>query len=201
MAETEKKRRKKPGEPRMPTEADLDRHALQAVRQVFHIMPRSPNNPDITRYDIKRDEVRQIMGEVLYWYNYSIPKNDQECAERIIEFFQHVAETGEIATWEKFCLAMGTTRDVVNLWERGELGRERSDMIKKAKQILAGMDANLVAQKLIPEITYIFRSKNFYDMKDKTETVLIPGQQIETADMEQLKQKYITGAIDDEGQK
>ena len=45
-------------------------------------------------------------------------------------------------------------------------------MIKKAKQILAGIDAKLVSQGKIPQITYIFRAKNFFGMTDKQEVVL-----------------------------
>jgi hypothetical protein len=67
------------------------------------------------------------------------------------------------------CLALGTTRKTVWEWEQGNLGVSRSNMIKKAKEILSSMDAELVQRNKIPQITYIFRAKNFYGLSDKTE--------------------------------
>ena len=49
-------------------------------------------------------------------------------------------------------------------------------MIKKAKEILAGIDAKLVSQGKIPQITYIFRAKNFFGLSDKQEIVVTPNQ-------------------------
>lgn len=68
-------------------------------------------------------------------------------------------------------------------------------MIKKAKQILAGIDAKLVSQGKIPQITYIFRAKNFFGMTDKQEVVLTPNNPLgaETPP-EELQKKYIEAA-------
>ena len=68
-------------------------------------------------------------------------------------------------------------------------------MIKKAKEILAGIDAKLVSQGKIPQVTYIFRAKNFFGMKDQSEVVLTPnnppgGQRTP----EELQQQYIEAA-------
>ena len=48
-------------------------------------------------------------------------------------------------------------------------------MVKKAKEILAGIDAKLVSQGKIPQVTYIFRAKNFFGMRDQQEVVLTPN--------------------------
>ena len=44
-----------------------------------------------------------------------------------------------------------------------------ADMVRKAKELLAAIDAELVASRKIEPITYIFRAKNYYGMKDKVE--------------------------------
>jgi hypothetical protein len=48
-------------------------------------------------------------------------------------------------------------------------------MIKKAKDLIAAYDANLVAEGKLNPVTYIFRSKNYYGMKDQQEHVITPN--------------------------
>ena len=74
-------------------------------------------------------------------------------------------------------------------------------MIKKAKEILAGIDAKLVSQGKIPQITYIFRAKNFFGLSDKQELVLTPNQPLGTDSDPAELQKRITGSVveEDEG--
>lgn len=52
-------------------------------------------------------------------------------------------------------------------------------MVKKAKQILASIDAELVSSGKIPQVVYIFRSKNFYGMSDQQEIVVNANQNSE----------------------
>lgn len=122
------------------------------------------------------EEIKQIMTNVLYWYPREIVKTDEECAERLNEFFKRLNETGEVPTVEKMCLALGTVRNTVWGWEQGNLGSTRANMIKKAKEILAALDAELVSKGKIPQITYIFRAKNFFGLSDKQEIVVTPNQ-------------------------
>jgi hypothetical protein len=122
-----------------------------------------------------KQEIREILQNNLYWYKRDIVKSDEECAERLNEYFQRIVETGEIPTVEKMCLALGTVRSVVWGWEQGNLGSVRQNMIKKAKEISAALDAELVSKGKIPQITYIFRAKNFFGMVDKQEYVLTPN--------------------------
>lgn len=138
-----------------------------------------------------KDEIKQILNNSLYWYKREIVKSDEECAERLNEFFMRLAETGEIPTVEKMCLALGTVRSTVWEWEQGNQGQTRSNMIKKSKEILASLDAELVSRGKIPQITYIFRAKNFFQMSDKQEFTLIPGNALGSdADPSTLTNKY-----------
>ena len=123
----------------------------------------------------KPSEIADIVKNSLYWYNREIVKTDQECLERLNEYFTRIVENEEIPTVEKMCLALGTTRKTVWEWEQGSLGFARSNMIKKAKEISAALDAELVSKGKIPQITYIFRAKNFFGMKDNQEMTLVNG--------------------------
>lgn len=168
-----------------------------ATRQTKEVKKRGSKSASVEKNcTATTDEIKQIIGNSLYWFNYPIVKSDEECAERLNEFFKHCNETGEIPTVEKMCLALGTIRQTVWKWENGELGSVRSDMIKRAKEILASVDAELVSTGKLPQITYIFRSKNFFGLTDKQELVVTPNNPMETLDAEEARQRLTTGLPD-----
>ena len=137
-------------------------------------------------------EISDIINNSLYWFNRDIVKTDEECIERLNEFFERMATTGEIPTVEKMCLALGTVRQTVHDWEHNcTKGRARSDIIKKAKEILASMDAELVSKGKIPQVTYIFRAKNFFGMQDQQELVLTPNNKLgDEVNEQEIVDKY-----------
>jgi len=65
-------------------------------------------------------------------------------------------------------------------------------MIKKAKQILASIDAELVSSGKIPQVVYIFRAKNFYQMSDQQE-ITINTQNNQELDMSEtdIAKRYL----------
>lgn len=138
-----------------------------------------------------KPEMQKMLGNVLYWYKRPIVQSDEECAQRLEEFFAHIAQTGELPTVEKMCLSLGAVRSTVWEWEQGSKGKTRMNIIKRAKEILAALDAELVSNNKIPQVTYIFRAKNFYAMADKTEVVFTPNapyEQGEVSDVDQVVQ-------------
>lgn len=145
------------------------------------------------------EDIKQIMTNVLYWYKRDIVKSDEECAERLNEFFQRLSETGEVPTVEKMCLSLGTVRNTVWGWEQGNLGPVRANMIKKAKEIMAALDAELVSQGKIPQVTYIFRSKNFFGMKDQQDVVVTPNNPMgDVPDRAALAKRIENAVLDEE---
>lgn len=138
------------------------------------------------------NEISEILNNSLYWYKRQPVKSDEECIDRLNEFFKHCADTGEIPTVEKMCLSLGTVRQTVFDWEKNcTRGKTRSDIIKKAKEILASIDAELVSRGKIPQVTYIFRAKNFFGMQDQQEVVLTPNNKLgEEVDKEEIINKY-----------
>lgn len=66
---------------------------------------------------------------------------------------------------------------------------------KKGKEILAGIDAKLVSMGKIPQVTYIFRAKNFFGMKDQQDLVVTPAQPLgDSPDQKQLEER-IAGSV------
>lgn len=148
-----------------------------------------------------RPEISEILKNSLYWRGRKKVVTDEECADRLNEFFSHCAETGEIPTVEKMALALGVTRVAVWQWERGAKGNARKEMIEMAKEILASIDAELVARNKIPQITYIFRAKNYFGLSDKTEVVLTPNNPLEaTMDKDELQARYALNTPDEDGE-
>lgn len=143
------------------------------------------------------EDIKEITSNILYWYGKKLVQSDDECAERLNEFFTRINQTGEIPTVEKMCLALGTVRQVVWQWENGMgCSHARTDMIKKSKEILAAMDAELVSRGKIPQVTYIFRAKNFFGMKDQADIVITPNNPLgELQNEEDLRKRIMDNVV------
>lgn len=144
----------------------------------------------------KKEEISQVIWESYQYFKRPIVKSDEECAERLNDYFRQCNETGQIPTVEDMSLALGTIRETVWKWENGiGCSSVRSHMIKKAKEILAGIDAKLVSMGKIPQVTYIFRAKNFFGMKDQQDLVVTPAQPLgDSPDQKQLEER-IAGSV------
>lgn len=147
-----------------------------------------------------KPEMKDIIRNVIYYNGMAPVETDDDCAERLDMFFHHCAETGELPTVEKMCLALGTVRQRVWEWEQGRKGERRADMIKKAKEILAAIDAELVSTGKIPQVTYIFRAKNFFGMTDQTQVVVTPNNPMQDMNADDARKRLIDAipADDDE---
>lgn len=148
----------------------------------------------------KSEDIRRIMSNCLRWYGRPIVKSDDECRERLFEFFMICAETGEMPTVEKLAMALGTIRQTLWEWEKGNIGTpERMDLIKKAKELIATFESEMVTEGKINPIVYIFRAKNYFGLKDQQEVFLAPGNPLgDIQDPEQLSQRYVQGVVAEE---
>ena len=147
------------------------------------------------------EEISQIIRNNLYWTKYKPVKPDAtEIADRLQLYFEHVADTGEIPTVEKMYLALGHPKQTISDWENGYHGREISDVLKIGKNIMAGLDAELVQKNKIPAITYIFRSKNYYGMRDEQKIVLEPKKQMDDVDAVDIAKRLPTAIQNELGE-
>ena len=122
------------------------------------------------------EEIARAVRNAFQYFNRNIVKSDDECAERINGYFRDCADQQMLPTVENLSLALGTVRRTVWDWEQGiGCSVARTNMIKKAKQILASIDAELVSSGKIPQVVYIFRAKNFYQMSDQQEIMINAG--------------------------
>ena len=145
---------------------------------------------------VASEDVQKSLRSVMRWYGRKIVKSDDECEERLIEFFTVLEEAGELPSVEKMALCLGTTRQNLLNWEHGQkCSPRRTELIRQAKQMLAAMDADLVSQGKIPQVTYIFRAKNFFDMKDQTDVTITPNNPIGAEIPEEELRKKIAADV------
>lgn len=114
-----------------------------------------------------------IISDIGHWFGSPKVKDDEDCRQRLIAFFEYYAHTGGIPTVEKLSLALGTCPQILWEWEvRKTKGAERAEMIKAAKIYLSAIDADLALLGYIDKVVYIFRAKNYYGMKDTQDIVV-----------------------------
>jgi hypothetical protein len=149
------------------------------------------------------DDLSRIIAQSCKYLDRKPPKDNEELAERVNEYFRECTSEHQLPTVEGLALACGVVRQTLFDWEnqRRSVNPERADIIKKARQVLAEIDAKLASEGKIPQVVYIFRSKNFYGMKDQQEVVLTPNNPLgDEQNAEQLKQKYIDSTYTDKNE-
>ena len=132
------------------------------------------------------------------------PKNDDELCERLNWFFHMCAETQQLATVEKMCLALSWSRQHVFELEVGNrpgFSPDTSDILKKAKNLIASMDAELAQEGKIQPVVYMFRAKNYYGMKDQQDVVVTPNPAGNYQDPATIEAKYAELPAPDEDKK
>lgn len=124
--------------------------------------------------------IANTMNNILAVWKNPIVKNEKEAEERTDDYIRNCIERGLRPTVEGWALALGTTRSSLWDWETGRRhGPLSADFVKKAKEIFSAFDAEMVSQGKLNPVTYIFRSKNYYGMKDQQDIVVTPKQEVD----------------------
>lgn len=141
----------------------------------------------------KKEEVSRIVNESVQYFGRKPVKTNDEIAERLNEYFKQCCDSGQIPTVEDMSLALGINRRTLWGWEKEVVKNpERAFLVHQAKEVLAAIDAKLVSEGKIPQVTYIFRAKNYFEMRDVNETVVTHIDPLgETVDNETLRQKAL----------
>lgn len=159
------------------------------------IVPREKKEfEDPERYEARKD----ALAVVLRWWMREAPLNDDVIADRMAEFFLVAYEEGFDVTVERLAPCIGVTVARLREWARG-IGctQHCQNLVLKAFDLIHSIEVDLTQRNKIPVVMYIFRSKNYFQMKDIQETVLLPqpvfGDVTSEADMiERLKARVPT---------
>lgn len=124
------------------------------------------------------EEVGQMIGDMIKYIGAKPVMTDEECIEKIKGYFEECAAKSRRPLWEELCLALGVNRSTMMRWEKKEMlaNTNRSEIVKQAREIMAAFDARAVSEGKLNPIVYIFRSKNFYGLRDQQEHILTPNQ-------------------------
>lgn len=191
--ETEVKPKKKMGRPPWTPEQREAFKAKQAAKKLKRLaeitQDVAPKNIEPTALvdinpesDEGRVAVAQLMKEALNAYKKSVPKTAEEFVQRTEEYFAVCSERGIVPTLEEYCLYIGRNRMWV--WRV----RNRQDVkddpqireaVEHAMSMFAAVDAKLAVAGKMRDAIYIFRSKNFHDMKDQQDVVIDAGKRDE----------------------
>lgn len=147
------------------------------------------------------DEKRAFMAKAivnnLMFYQKGLREpvtNDDELCERINWFFMECANTQQLPSVEKLANAIGIHRNTLLRWGNGDakgFSPVTKDIVTQAKQILASLDAELATEGKTQPVVYMFRAKNFYDMRDQNDVVVTPNvATIERVSPAELEAKY-----------
>ena len=129
--------------------------------------------------DERRALISRCVAETIRTYNMPPVKDDDELEQRLADYFQHCAVTGERPTVEQMAQCTGWPIKEVYDWETGRLkgfSPATGTIVKKAKAFLRVFDAKMVAEGALNPVVYIFRAKNYYGMKDQQDLVVEPRQ-------------------------
>lgn len=148
----------------------------------------------------KSEDIQRCMTNCLRWYGKPLVKSDDECRERLLDFFVQCQENGELPTVEKMIMALGCVKSTAWEWENGRgCSSERTNLIKKAKEFIATFEAEMVTEGKINPVTYIFRAKNFFGMKDQQDLVLTPNNPLgDQPTAEELKNRIEATAVEED---
>lgn len=190
---------KKKGRPPKPKEVEADT-AVEAGGQIAKSKRKNTSSPVIgdngmlVKGDEKRKLTARLLTETLRTYNMPRVKSDAELEQRLADYFIHCAQNGEKPTVEQMSQCTGYTYATVYDWEVGRnkgFSSDTSNIIKKAKELLRVFDAKLLMEGALNPVSYIFRAKNYYGMKDVQDYILTPNNPLGAdGSPEQMAQKY-----------
>ena len=171
-----------------------ERKTVNKARNNFSLSVED-NLPD----DTTDNDIARIVKQATRNLSRKPPKDNDELLERIEEYFQITVDNKEIPTVEGLAKACGVCRDTLHEWQTNRSKNpERADIVKKAKETMAEIDAILVAEGRIPQVVYIFRAKNYYGMRDQQEVVLTPNDPLgDVENTKQLQDKYVETTFGD----
>lgn len=168
---------------------NVDADNLKSINDIARIKAKinctqKPLNPDETRGGerensplakaISDDLNADLLDHVYKYWKLPTARTDEEIAERIEFYFNDCYQNKLKPTLEGCALACGVTTETFSNWAQKESKTDfdRFDLSKRCKQILSTFDANLLINGKMNPVAYIFRAKNYYGMKDQTESVV-----------------------------
>lgn len=153
-----------------------------------------------------RDALTTALGEVSKAYNMPKVMSDSQLRDRLNGYLNSCYQQGIYPTVEEGLLSTGYSKqymlDIAMGRSRGKyFTPEAAEIISKFLDICGAVDAKLVMTNVVPQIPYIYRSKNYYGMSDKREIQISGDVNIEAEfSVADIAKRYAveTGFAEDE---
>ena len=189
---TKRGRPPKPKEVKASTVMDAGTEIIK--RKPHESSPVIGDNGMLVEGDEKRKLTARLLTETLATYDLPKVKSDDELVQRISDYFNRCALSGEKPTVEQMAQCTGYSLATVWDWENGRnhgFSNSTSEIIKKSKDFLKVFDAKLLMEGALNPVSYIFRAKNYYGMKDVQDYILTPNNPLGSdSDPATMAQKY-----------
>jgi hypothetical protein len=127
---------------------------------------RTPSSTELNCTATNAEVIEMVQKAYILFDRPHAVTDDDVCDSFNWYFSEYLPKTGAFPTIEGLSLACGVDRRTLEDWKNGHLSPTRSAIVQKGIGILAELDAQLVQNGKIPQVVYIFRSKNFYGMQD-----------------------------------
>lgn len=166
-------------------------------------------NSDKLKYFKTQEDLQESSKAIMeILYEASLPKvqSDEELYQRFVEYYQRCAESNRIPTVEEAMLCTGYSHNMMNKIRAGERGTKWStektpEIIGWAVEICRTYDAKMVMAGKLPQVPYIFRSKNLYGMKDQADVQVTHITEEKKTTLSDIAKRYgfETSFVDEEG--
>ena len=148
-------------------------------------------NPILTKEEAKEYAAGTLRGVLDVWRPDPVV-DDDDARDRINWYFSKCMERGKRPTVEELYLSFGVAKNTITAWRKTGSSRISQDLLRQAEDVIAAYDAQAVSDGLLNPVVYIFRSKNYYGMKDQTNFAVETSQPLgDLRDVKRLEDKYL----------
>lgn len=158
-------------------------------------------NSSVLSPSISDDMNAQLLEHLYKYWKLPTAKTDEEIAERIEFYFNDCYKNKVKPTLEGCALAVGVTAGTFSNWadKESKSDFDRFAISKRIKTLLSSFDASLLINGKLNPVAYIFRSKNYYGMKDQSESIVKHESNLgETKTPEQILEIIDADVVEDD---
>lgn len=171
------------------TQEEIMQKTAEYAARKLSAKKRTPSSTELNCTATNAEVIEMVQKAYILFDRPHAVTDDDVCDSFNWYFSEYLPQTGAFPTIEGLSLACGVDRRTLEDWKNGHLSPTRSAIVQKGIGILAELDAQLVQNGKIPQVVYIFRSKNFYGMQDAVKVEHVTARP-DAESPDQLAAKY-----------
>ena len=117
---------------------------------------------------LRIDQIAQTIENAVNWSKPKV-RDAKEMKERLNLYWERCQNYGELPSFESLCVLLGIPVEDGKRWCKGDgCDKEQQNLMQQALAVLEAIDSDLVTKGIIPQGIYIWRSKQYYNMREPT---------------------------------